>query len=83
MIFSLQNYIHGFDREAILSIKRYLTNRWHRTKINLSFSSWEELLSGVSQGSVLGPLLFNIYFNDIFYELSEANASNFADILCM
>ena len=52
--------------KTVLLIKSYLENRWHRNKINTSFSTWEELLHGVPQGSVLGPLLFNIYFKTYF-----------------
>ena len=42
---------YGFSKSALRLIKSYLTNRWQRTKINTSFSSWTELLLGVPQGS--------------------------------
>ena len=42
------------------------------------FSSWTELLQGVRQESVLGPLSFNIYLNDLFFFL-DCNVCNFAD----
>ena len=72
-------HAYGFEKCALKLIYSYLHNRWHKTRINSSYSSWRELLNGVTQGSVLCPLLFNIYFNDLFYFLAETEAINYAD----
>ena len=56
---------YGFDKNSLEILRNYLNIRWQSTKINTTFSSWSALLKVVSQGSVLGPILFNIFLNDL------------------
>ena len=72
-------HAYGFQKDSLSFLHSYLTNRWQRTKVNSTFSSWSELIQGVPQGSVLGPVLFNIYLNDMFFLNEWTEICNFAD----
>ena len=71
-------HAYGFSKEVLTSIASYLSDRWQQAKTNI-FSTWSALEQGVPKGSVLCPVLLNIYLNDLFFTLSSANVCNFAD----
>ena len=70
---------YGFALSALRLIHSYLLNRQQRTKISASYNSWEEILFGVLQGSILGPLLFKIFMCDLFIILEEIDSASYAD----
>ena len=71
--------VYGFSMAALRLIQNYLSNRKQRTKINAEYSSWEEILFGVRQGSILGPLLFNIFLCDLFLIMNDFDIASYAD----
>ena len=70
---------YGFDNQALLYIHSYVSDRKQRIKVNNYLSGWCDILSGVPQRSILVPLLFNIYLNDISYFTNAVEVTNYAD----
>ena len=74
--FCLLNSLKPLSLKLLYS---YLWNRTQRIKINKNFSDRTDIEFSVPQGSILGPILFNINMVDIFYECENSNVASYTD----
>ena len=62
-------HLYGLSLDACDLFSSYLCNRFRRVKVKTSRSEWAVIKKGILQGSILGPLLFNVFVNDICFIL--------------
>ena len=72
-------HAYGFDKTSTEYLKDYLSHRKLKIKINKTFSNWTNILYGVPQGFILGPLIFNVFLCDLFLFKPNIDLISYAD----
>ena len=70
---------YGADERAANIIENYFSDRQQRVKVAGEYSSWNYISRGIAQGSILGPLIFNIFINDLLFIVKRCKLSSYAD----
>ena len=79
LLIATKLYAYGLSEETTSLFYSYLKKRGKRVRIDDILSSLQVLISGVLQCSILGPILFNIFLNDLLEVLKNSDIHNFAD----
>ena len=72
-------HAYRFDEDALVLTYSYLKRRKQSVRIHDTYSSFQEVISGVPQGSLLGPILFNFYVNDLLLFIKQEPLYDYAD----
>ena len=70
---------YGIDKIELSLILDYLSRRKKRMKIDSSYRSWYDIIRGVPPDSILGPLSFNVFINDLFFVITMSEVCNCPD----
>ena len=70
---------YGVGENSLRLIQNYLSQRQQRVKVGSSYNEWLEIILGIPHGSILGPILFKVFINDLLLFIKETDICNFAD----
>ena len=72
-------HVYGFDKTSTEYLKDYFSHRKLKIKVNKTFSNWTNIIHGVPQGSILGPLIFNVFLCNLFLFKRNIDLVSYAD----